>query len=79
MGCRLIQKVGFLRGNPKNNTMGVLYEYDPILDSLTVKLSLEEPGRYRMLRASNNKLYFITTSSMGTLREYELRLLREHR
>lgn len=54
------------------NDLGVLYEYDPTIDSLEVKQSLNQRPGYSLLQASNGKLYFITGGAGGYLMEYEI-------
>ncbi|AYB35049.1 choice-of-anchor tandem repeat GloVer-containing protein [Chryseolinea soli] len=54
------------------NDLGVLYEYDPTIDSLEVKQSLNQRPGYSLVQASNGKLYFITGGAGGYLMEYDI-------
>jgi hypothetical protein len=54
------------------NDLGVLYEYDPTIDSLEVKQSLTQRSGYSLMQASNGKLYFITGGAGGYLMEYDI-------
>lgn len=54
------------------NDLGVLYAYDPTIDSLEMKQSLTQRPGYSLMQASNGKLYFITGGAGGYLMEYNI-------
>jgi hypothetical protein len=57
-------------GGESNN--GVLFEYDPILDSLQVLVSTPITFRYALMQASNGKIYYTSSTASGYLTEYDI-------